>query len=131
MLAICRPGASAAMAAESVKSGVSGSKRSSTSSGRGPVEVDGVVFLRTKTCPLSGLKNTDLNPMLTGPLGRDVSKFAVWHRGSAQNPLSRFEKLSVMTWEHGGFADTCPCMDEFAAKLQGCRNLQAYPFFNY
>ena len=114
------PKSSVAAMAESVRSGASTSKLSSSSagSGRGPVEVDGVVFLRSKTCPLSGLKNTDLNPMLQGPLGRSFSKFAVWHRGSSQNPQSRFERVSVMTWEHGGFADRFPNMDQFAEKLQ-------------
>ena len=56
--------------------------------------------------PLSGVKNTDPNPVTTGKYGPQFSKHPSWHRGTPEAPDSRFERLTVLTWQHGGFADT-------------------------
>jgi hypothetical protein len=96
-----------------------GSTKTHGSSGRmGPVDVDGVVFLKVRQCPLSGAKNTDLNIITEGAWGPAFSKHVIWNRGSSQNPAGRFERLSALTWEHGGFADTWPSIDDFAGQVK-------------
>ena len=80
-------------------------------------------LLETRQCPLSGLKNTDPNVIADGPWGPTFSKHAIWNRGSSQNPGGRFERISVLTWEHGGFADICPSIDDFAAKVKADSSL--------
>jgi hypothetical protein len=84
----------------------------------GPVEVDGEVFLEVRQCPLSGVRNTDPNISTDGPWGPAFSNNAIWNRGSSQNPMGRYERLSVLTWDHGGFADTCPSIDDFAMQVK-------------
>ena len=46
------------------------------------------------------------------------SKHAIWNRGSSQNPNGRFERLSVLAWEHGGFADATPSIVDFATHVR-------------
>ena len=106
------------MAAPSVRSAGSGSKRST------PTTVDGTVFLKVRQCPMSGKKNTDYNVISRGKFGPDYSKFMIWHRGSAQNPDGKFERVSLLTWQHGGFADKWQDPDTFVKQLQSDTNLQ-------
>ncbi len=101
------------------KTGVSAS--SSTS---GPIDVDGTVFLRVRQCPLSGVKNTDSNVIGDGVWGPSFSKHAIWNRGSSTNPNGRFERISVLTWEHGGFADQHPSIDDFVTQVKADQTLQ-------
>ena len=93
-------------------------------SSSGPIEVDGSVFLRVRTCPLSGRKNTEPNVIESGPMGPTMSRWTIWNRGASQNPVTRFERVSVLTWEHGGFADRHPDLNEFASTLQSNKQLQ-------
>jgi len=106
------------MAAPSVRSAGSGSKASA------PTTVDGTVFLKVRQCPMSGKKNTDYNVIGRGKFGPDYSKFVIWHRGSAQNPDGKFERVSLLTWQHGGFADKWHDPDMFVKQLQSDTNLQ-------
>ena len=106
------------MAAPSVRSSGSGSKSSS------PTTVDGTVFLKVKGCPMSGKKNTDCNVITSGKWGPEFSKFVIWHRGSSQNPDGRFERVSILTWQHGGFADQWPDPEDFVKQLRADSNLQ-------
>ncbi len=71
--------------------------------------------MKIKTCPASGRKNTDPNVVVQGPWGPAYSQFTIWHRGTSQNPQSKYERVSVLTWEHGGFADEYPNMDDFVS----------------
>ena len=106
------------MAAPSVRSTGSGGKSSS------PTTVDGVVFLKVKQCPMSGKKNTDLNVIPSGRWGPDYSKHLIWHRGNSLNPEGKFERVSILAWQHGGFADQWPDPDEFLKQLKADSNLQ-------
>ena len=90
-----------------------------------PLDIDGRIFLQQRRCPASGLKNTDLNVISKGKFGPQHSKHAIWHRGTSENPDSRYERVSVLTWEHGGFADCYPSMDEFVDKMKASRELTA------
>jgi hypothetical protein len=42
----------------------------------------------------------------------------MWQRGSSTNPDSRYERVSVLTWKVGGFADEFPNMDNFVANMK-------------
>ena len=53
-----------------------------------------------------------------------MSKFVIWHRGSRQSPDGRFERVSILTWQHGGFADQWPEPDDFVKQLKADSNLQ-------
>ena len=106
------------MATPSVRSAGSGSKGST------PTTVEDTVFLRVKQCPMSGKKNTDYNVVHCGKFGPDYSKFMIWHRGIAQNPDGKFERVSILTWQHGGFADKWQSPDAFVNQLQSDANLQ-------
>ena len=88
-----------------------------------PLEIDGRIFLKERRCPASGLKSTDLNVITKGRYGPEYSKHAVWHRGSSENPDSRYERISILTWGHGGFADSYPSMDDFVDKMKASREL--------
>jgi hypothetical protein len=102
----------------SVGSACSGRTLASSVGILGPLEVDGEVFLKVRQCPLSGVKNTDPNIIVDGSWGPSFSKNVIWNRGSSQNPLGRFERVSVLTWEHGGFADACPNIDDFCVQVK-------------
>lgn len=104
----------------------SSSKTRGSSVGLGPVDIDGTIFLKVRQCPLSGVKNTDANVVTDGPWGPSFSKHAIWNRGSSQNPTGRFERLSALTWEHGGFADASPSIDEFADQVRKDHTLQKH-----
>ena len=54
---------------------------------------------------LATRKNTDPNVVTNGKYGPDFSKFTIWHKGSSVNPDGRYERVSYLTWLHGGFAD--------------------------
>ena len=73
---------------------------------------------------MSGKTNTDYNVISRGKFGPDYSKFMMWHRGSAQNPDGQFERVSLLTWQHGGFADKWQDPDTFVKQLQSDTNLQ-------
>ena len=106
------------MAAPSVRSSGSGSKSSA------PTTVDGTVFLKVKQCPMSGKKNTDLNVIPSGRWGPIYSKHLIWHRGNSLNQEGMFERVSILTWQHGGFADQCPEPDNFVKQLTADSSLQ-------
>ena len=82
------------------------------------------MFLQVKQCPMSGKKNTKCNAISTGKWGPEFSKFAIWHRGSSQSPDGRFERVSILTWQHGGVADQWPDPDDFVKQLKADSNLQ-------
>ncbi len=99
------------------------SKSSSGSRGAGilsndPVTIDGTTFLKIRQCPASGVKNSDANVIRTGKWGPTYSKYAMWQRGSSTNPDSRYERVSVLTWKVGGFADEFPNMDDFVMNMK-------------
>lgn len=85
-----------------------------------PTEVAGNVFMKVRQCPASGVKNTDKNVIKQGKWGPDFSKYVVWHRGTSQNPDGRYERVSVLVWQHAGFADITGMqdMDSFVQKLK-------------
>ena len=89
------------------------------------VEVDGHLFMKVRQCPASGAKNTDPNVITEGKYGPEYSRFVVWHRGTSASPDSRYERVSVLTWQIGGFADTTPNMDDFVAKMRDDNKLTA------
>ena len=99
--------------------------KASSGGSSSPVEINGVVFLRTRRCPASGLCNTDPNVISKGPLGPQYSANAIWNRGTSQNPVSRFECVSVLTFEHGGFADKHKTLDDFVIAMQVQKPLSA------
>ena len=103
---------------------VRSSATSGTSRGKGPHEIDGRIFLRVKSCPCCGIKNTDLNLVQRGRYGPDFSKHTLWFRGTSENPDSRYCKLGVLTWQHGGFADQHETMDLYVAAMKKDVELQ-------
>ena len=87
------------------------------------MDVDGAVFLRVNACPASGCKNTDLIFVKSGKYGLVYSKYAIVNRGTSTNPDSRCEKVSVLVWQHGGFADTWTEINTFVQDVKGKSNL--------
>ena len=73
---------------------------------------------------MSGKKNTDCNVISSGKWGPELSTFVIWHRGSSQSPDGRFGRVSILTWQHGGFADQWPDPDEFVKQLKADSNQQ-------
>ena len=61
------------------------------------ITIDGVVFLKQRTCPLVGLRNTAENVIRTGMWGHTYSQYALWQRGTAQNPQARYSMVAVLT----------------------------------
>eukprot|EP00959_Pyramimonas_sp_CCMP1952_P200038 4184047-Pyramimonas_sp.AAC.1 len=95
-----------------------------SSSGAGMVTIDGTTFMRVKTCPLSGVKNTDPNPVTEGPHGPEKNKFAIWDRGGPQKPSGNYERISMLTYHHGGFAHRSPDIIKFVEELEGDAGLK-------
>lgn len=69
---------------------------------RGPVTIDGVVYLKVRRCPLCTLTNTDDNIVPTGPLSETPKM--MWNQGTSTNPVNRIHRVCWMTWTYGGFA---------------------------
>ena len=110
------------------KTSIKGSTTASSSAGiisKESTTIDGTVFMKIRACPLSGKKNTDLNPVATGKYGPTFSKHVIWHRGQSTMPEGRYDRISILTWQHGGFADQWPDVEKFEAELVSDRQVQA------
>lgn len=98
------------------------SSRGSKASAVTAISVDGLMFSCERECMLSGNKNTDLNPVKKGLYsaedGGEEYKHVIWNRGTSTAPRGRYERISVLAWQHGGFADVYPCIETFAAQLR-------------
>ena len=88
-----------------------------------PTEIDGTIFMKIRMCPASGVKNCDPNPVKTGKWGPEASKYAMWNKGTSVSPQGRYERISVLTWKHGGFADDIPDIDQFVEKMRQSKSL--------
>lgn len=69
---------------------------------KGPVVINGLVFVRIRRCPLCTLTNTDANPIKSGPLGE--TEHMMWHQGSSSNPMGRIHRVCWIVFTTGGFA---------------------------
>eukprot|EP00439_Symbiodinium_sp_Y106_P038264 s6436_g4.t1 len=77
----------------------------SAAGSQGPsVVVDGVVFLRRKTCGLCGIQNTSPNEISGGSqMSKSSQPFTLWIRGSPTDPVNRHCKICGLCFQHGGF----------------------------
>ena len=123
----CTRSAQRAMPGSTLSSGSvqsRGSKASSTEDvSRGPVTIAGILYLRIRRCPCCLFSNSDSNILTDGPFGPDYSLTQVWHRGTAENPTGRFDKVCVIVLMNGGFlvewgGDVDRFLDERRAKPQ-------------
>ena len=101
---------------------ISGSSDSAKECRSVAISVDGLMFSRQRECVLSGNKNTDINPVKLGAYsfeeGKAEYKYVIWNRGTSTAPKGRYDRISVLTWQHGGFADMYPNIETFAAQLR-------------
>ena len=101
---------------------ISGSSDSAKECRSVAISVDGLMFSRQRECVLSGNKNTDINPVKLGAYsfeeGKAEYKYVIWNRGTSTAPKGRYDRISVLTWQHGGFAYVDPNIETFAAKLR-------------
>lgn len=74
--------------------------------------MNGRVFLRIKRCPLCLLTNSDANPLKAGPLGADVQDCLPWHRGTTEDPESRFDRICTTAYDLGGFCSEYDSPDD-------------------
>lgn len=87
----------------------------------GPVTIGETVFLKVKRCPLCDGCNTDDSILKKGPWGVENFLFLAWNRGTPENPVGRFDRICVITFEQGGFDTEYTNVDAFIAKRKDCR----------
>ena len=122
---LAMPGSSSGQSSRASASSICSGKRGLGVVSADPITIDGKLFMRVRQCPLSGVKNTDPNVVRSGRWGPDHSEFALWQRGTSFNPDSRFERISVLAWQLGGFADAEPDIDKFVEKVKVDKSLRA------
>ena len=93
-----------------------------SASASGPsVSVDGIVFLRKRTCNCCGISNTAYNEITgTSAMSASNHKFTVWGRGTSVDPVGKHCRICVLTHQHGGFSEDAagPTLDAFCDKMK-------------
>jgi len=69
---------------------------------KGPVTIDGTIYMKVRRCPLCTLTNTDPNIVQSGPLAETSTM--MWNQGTATNPIGRIHRICWLVWTYGGFA---------------------------
>lgn len=97
----------------------------SAAGSQGPsVVVDGVVFLRRKTCGLCGIHNTSPNEISgSSQMSKSSQAFTLWIRGTPTDPVNRHCKICALSFQHGGFDEENADIDAFTEKVRKSQEL--------
>ena len=68
----------------------------------GPVNINGIVFLKIRRCALCLLTNTDENVITAGPWRRELYPYQVWQRGPPENPSGQNDRVCTLVYVEGG-----------------------------